>query len=182
MVAACPVTAGVTLRRFMKIMMEMLGNFVLADDGSDEEELLSAVLGAADVDDDDDDDSHGSGFMGGSDHGEDGRRRRHRGHRPRGHVEDLDVVPAGGGLGRPPPHALDGGRVALRHRKRVASPTPPRELEVEIDEHLPLAIADVSREHRLECQHLSTDRRGSNMYRDRVTCRHCLAMISSNPK
>ena len=181
MVAACPVTAGVTLRRFMKIMMEMLGNFVLADDGSDEEELLSAVVGAADVDDDDDD-SHGSGFMGGSDHGEDGRRRRHRGHRPRGHVEDLDVVPAGGGLGRPPPHALDGGRVALRHRKRVASPTPPRELEVEIDEHLPLAIADVSREHRLECQHLSTDRRGSNMYRDRVACRHCLAMISSNPK
>ena len=181
MVAACPVTAGVTLRRFMKIMMEMLGNFVLADDGSDEEELLSAVVGADDVDDDDDD-SHGSGFMGGSDHGEDGRRHRHRGHRPRGHVEDLDVVPAGGGLGRPPPHALDGGRVALRHRKRVASPTPPRELEVEIDEHLPLAIADVSREHRLECQHLSTDRRGSNMYRDRVTCRHCLAMISSNPK
>ena len=151
MVAACPVTAGVTLRRFMKIMMEMLGNFVLADDGSDLEELLSAVVGADDVDDDDDD-SHGSGFMGGSDHGEDGRRRRHRGHRPRGHVEDLDVVAAGGGLGRPPPHALDGGRVALRHRKRVASPTPPRELEVEIDEHLPLAIADVSRVHRLECQ------------------------------
>jgi len=165
----------------MKIMMEMLGNFVSADDGSDEEELLSTVVGTDDVDDDDDD-SHGSCSMGGSDHGEDGRRHRHRGHRPRGHVEDSDMFPAGGGLGRPPPPAPGGGRVALRHRKRVASPTPPRELEVEIDEHLPLAIADVSREHRLECQHLCTVRRGSYLYRVRVACRHCLAMISSNPK
>jgi hypothetical protein len=70
--------------------------------------------------------------------------------------------------------------VALRHRKRVASPTPPRELEVEIDEHLPLVISELSGEDMPE--HLSTDRRGSNMYRDRVTCRHCLAMISCTPK
>ena len=168
------------LRRFMKSMMEMLGNFISADDGSDEEVILADV-GTDDVDDDDDD-SHGSTSIGGSDHGEDGRRHRHRGHRPRGHVKDSDMVPTGGGLGQPPPLAPGGGRKALRHRQRVASPTTPRELLVEIAEQLPLPIAEVSRAHRPECQHLSTDRRGSNSYRDRVTCRHCLAMISSSPK